>query len=681
MEPDRTKGQSTDGSTDAILAEVKNRVDEASEAWDENHRLAIEDIEFRDGDQWPSHIQRKRMRQKKPVLTFNRMEQFIDQIVGDQRENRPAIAVYPTSADNEKVPSAMAGQRAYTRAEVMQGIIRNIEFQSHAEHAYDTAFDNATGNGFGWFRIVTEYADDATFDLDIRIKRVRNPFAVILDPAHEEVTGEDAMYGFVSRWVRQDEYQRMFPQAQIGGAELWASANGTDYEHWWSDNSTRVAEYFRKVPEKRLIVLGTDGGIYDLGVTDEERQAGSERLQVEGVSFARHREVDSHKVEWRLMSAAEVLEGPIPFPSKYIPLIPVFGKELVRNGRTIYRSAIRHSKDAQRSYNYWQTALTEQVALQGKSPWVGDFKLFDQFKNIWKSANTEDHAYLPVDTQDGTRALPQRQPPPTIPSGALALIEQADYNLRATIGIEKSGLGQESNEKSGRAIMARQREGDVGTYSFHDNLNRAIEHAGRVLLDMIPRVYDTQRVVRLRKPDDSGDYVEINKVDETGRKLYDLGTARYDVVVKSGPSHTTQRQMVVDTLLPLIQAVPALGELSLDILAQNMDWPGADELHKRIRTFLIQKGMVKPEEDEEQPEPKEPTPEEQADLADAEAKMAKAEADMAQAKADMATALHDIQQLQAQIEGMNIEALVTAGVEQALTQIIGSMDQKGGQSA
>ncbi len=569
-------------SKDTILNEARQRKRLANDAWRKNHQLAFEDVDFRDGDQWSEEVKRERKQEQRPMLTFNRIETYIDKVVGNYRESRMSISVAPSDMHTGKIKIPnVAGDNDYDIAKVYEGLIRQIEYASKAQNAYDTALDHSVGNGFGFFRIVTEYADDTTFEQEIRIRRIRNPFSVVIDPTIQTVTGEDMKYAFIGTWTTAEEFERQYGFKPVPDE---FEVMGQDRELWWDGERVRIEEYFRKISERRKIVLLESGETIDIGREGQWARSYRE-IERNGGVIVRERVVDSHRVEWFKINGARILEGPIEFPSKYIPIVLVPGKELVKRGETVYRSLIRYAKDAQRNYNYWRTAATEMVALAPKAPYVGPISAFKGLENIWKDANVKNYGFLPYN--DGASAPPRREQPGTIPTGALEEAQSADYDIKATIGIYESALGEQGNEKSGKAIIARQRQAQVGTFIFIDNLARAIEHCGRILVDMIPRVYDTDRVIRIRNEDGSGDFIRINMTDgETGRKLYDIGVGKYDIQVKTGPAFSSQREEAADTMLKMVDAYPELIKIIGDKIAANMDWPGADQIAKRLRAIV-----------------------------------------------------------------------------------------------
>ena len=604
---------------DEIFEEAVERMKVCVDAYSNNRVHALDDINFRNGDQWGEEEKRIRDDAKRPALTFNHLEGFIDQVVGDQRQNKSAIKVRPVENNKEK-PSKVqniAGDNDYDLADVYSGLVRNIEYNSRADIAYDTAFDHAVGHGFGYFRFITEYSDDDTFDQDIKIKRIQNAMTVYLDPAMKEPTGEDAMYGFISEYYDRKEFERKWPKAK--GADFQDKGYGENREHWWESDKIRVAEYYRKIPVKKTIAMFESGAVYEIGKpgADEneiEARIAELELKHEDNIYAdedgkrKTRVVDSHIVERYTVGGGEILDGPEIWAGKYIPIVPMWGKELNVNGETYWRGVIRHAKDAQRNYNYWETNATEHVALQPKVPFILTANQVKGYEYMWRTANTENHGYLVYNADPASPGAPQRQLPAQQPMGSIERIQSSRQNMMFTTGIHEGGLGAKSNETSGKAILARQKEGDIATFAFSDNKSRAIAHGGKILLDLIPKIYDTNRVVRIRNVDDTEDFVEINKTLEDGSKVHDLSVGKYDVVVTSGPSYNTQRMEAADTLLELGRAFPRLMEIAGDLVLKSLDIPYAEEIAKRVRKSIPQELLEASDSEEQEEQVREQAP-------------------------------------------------------------------------
>jgi hypothetical protein len=581
---------------DEILTEARGLFELAAERENVNRIDALDDIRFaRLSEQWDPQVIQQRMSEGRPCLTINKMPAFIRQVVNDARQNAPSIKVLP--ADSGADPET---------AEIINGLIRNIEVTSDADVAYDTALESAVVGGFGFFRIDYDYSTDDTFEKDLKICRIANPFAVFADPFSTACDSSDWNVAFVVDKITKAEFERRFKDKDPVD---WDGMGYVGLGNPWFDDiadEVMIAEYWTREEVEKTIYGLTSGEVVD-SKTWEMHQA---EFEASGVFIqGEPRVARSYKVTQRVISGAEVLETN-DWPGKYIPIVPVYGDEVNVEGRRYFRSLIRDAKDAQRMFNYWRTASTELVALAPKAPFIGRVGAFDSDAEKWATANTATHAYMEY---DGPEA-PQRQPFAGPPAGALQEALNASDDMKAIIGLYDASLGARSNETSGRAILARQREGDVSTFHFIDNLSRAIRHAGRVLIDLIPAVYNTARVVRVMGPEEKPETVQINQpfekqgeegpeLDEQGNPvlgMYDLSVGKYDLTVKAGPSYTTQRQEAAEQMMQLIQSFPAAAPVIGDLIAANLDWPGADDIAERLKALLppqagAQEGGVPPE--------------------------------------------------------------------------------------
>ena len=559
-------------SDDDILAEAREAFQLAADAEAENRREALDDLRFaRLGEQWPEAVRRARELEGRACLTINRLPAFIRQVVNDARQNKPAIAVHPV--DSVADPET---------AEVFNGLIRHIEQSSDAEVAYDTAFDFAVTSGLGYFRINTRYAGDDSFDQDLAIERVANPFAVYGDPDSTAADSSDWNTAFVV-----DSLPRAAFAARWKGAEAadWSADDGGGSGQASGEGErVRVAEFWRRERVSRTVLALSDGQVVEAAIY----QAQKPMFDALGVKVVgRPRTVASHKVVQRILSGAEVLET-VDWAGRFIPIVPVYGEELMVDGRRRLRSLVRDAKDPQRMFNYWRTASTELVALAPKAPFIGRRGAFETDAAKWATANVQTHAYIEYDGPEP----PMRQGFAGPPAGALQEALNASDDMKSIMGLFDASLGARSNETSGRAIMARQREGDTSTFHYIDNLSRAIRHAGRILLDLIPKVYGTARVVRVLGADGAAQGVAVapgGKGGETLKavgRIYDLSAGRYDLVVRSGPSFTSRREEAATQMIELIRAYPAAAPLLGDLLARNLDWPGADEIAGRLAALL-----------------------------------------------------------------------------------------------
>ena len=521
----------------------------------------------------------------RPTLTINKLPQHVRQVTNDQRQNRPGAKVIPVD-DNADVEVA----------EVFNGMIRHIEYISDADVAYDTACENQVAYGEGYIRLLTEYCDDKTFDQDIKIGRIRNSFSVYMDPLIQDPTGADAKWCFITEDVTKAEYERMYPDAAPISTLQSLGVGDQSISNWLNEDTVRIADYYYIDYDKATLNL------YPGNATAFEGTPEDKELRAIYGKPKRNRVSDRPKVKYCKINGYEILEER-EWAGKWIPVIRIVGNEFEVDGRLYVSGLVRNAKDAQRMYNYWVSQEAEMLALAPKAPFIGYGGQFEGYEDKWKTANTNNWPYLEVnpDVTDGQGAvlpLPQRAQPPMASSGLLQAKAGAAEDIKATTGQYNASLGQGGNERSGKAILARQREGDVGTYHYGDNLARGVRHIARQLIDLIPKIYDTQRIARVIGEDGDTKMAKINPdqpmpvnkiVDENGiviEKIYNPGVGKYDVVATTGPGYATKRQEALEAMAQLLQGNPQLWTVAGDLFVKNMDWPGAQEMSARFKKTI-----------------------------------------------------------------------------------------------
>jgi hypothetical protein len=558
-----------------ILAQAREDWDAAWEREQDNIKNAYEDLEFLAGDdycQWPSEQRRKREEEYRPVLQINELPQFVHQITGDIRQMRPSIKVVPVDSGADEKIASLRG-----------GLIRYIENRSDASAIYFRAADSQVACGIGHWKVIAEYADRSTFNQELRIAPIEDGVAVLWDPDASLPTKEDARFCFEPVDMNRKSFEKDWPDIVPTDFDSTGWAHNRE---WCTDDYVRVCAYWVKEPAKKLLALEQDGSIVDITEADDSV------IAFHAARGARIEERDSYNVKRYLITVSNVLEWPGEYPGRFIPIVPVVGEE-TRIGRKIIRQGIiRNAKDAQRMSNYFHSAHTETVALQPKAPFIGTELNFAKYQAIWAGANSNNDPYLPYepDTKNGGQA-PQRVQPPVSSQGILDGLTMARQDLRAVIGIYDAGLGEKSNETSGKAIMARQREGDVGSFLYIDNFSRAVRQTGNIINDLIPYYYDTERTIRIMGEDGKVDVIEINKakgLDQSGQTIFDhdITQGSYDVVATVGPSYTTRREEAREAMIEFVRAAPDAGALIIDLLAKAYDFPMADDIAKRLRMNL-----------------------------------------------------------------------------------------------
>jgi len=557
--------------------------------------LAVEDSKFinvEDG-QWDEEATEKRA--DRPRYTIDRVSPAIDQLVGDQRQNRTSIKVDPVSCGADE-----------DGAKLMSGLIRNIEAQSKATQSYDGAYDeNATG-GYGGWRILTEYNDDDVFEQDITIKPIKSAATSLFFGRSDEYDKRGASHGFLIEDVDIEEFKREHPDVAITDFSADAYSTGV-CTSWFRDNTMRIAEYWVKTPITKNLALLSDGRVID----KDEEEAVLDELAEKGITIVKERSVQSHKVQMYKMNGAEIYDGPNEWAGKFIPLVPEYGKVANIEGKEFIRGLVRKAKDPQRIYNYETSNSVEVGALAPKDPWWITAKQALGYENQLENYNVNNSPFMLYNADTDAPGPPQRGGAPSVQSGQIERIRQAESDLFMTTGMGPPSVGMNPGLQSGVALKRQDEKGDRGSYIFQDNHSKSIQYCGDILIDLIPRIYDTERMVRILHLDGKSEDVLINQKslddfnqpimdEESGDQVIvnDLSKGKYEASVSTGPAYSTQREESAAQLIDLAASSPVFAELTLDIIAKNLNVLENDEITKRLRKRMIGQGTVDPTEDE-----------------------------------------------------------------------------------
>ena len=587
-------------------------------------------------EQWPANIKALREQDPqgaRPCLVVDKVNQYKNQIVNSMRQNRPSIKARPVDDNGDEEV-----------ADVYQGLIRHIEDASKADIAYDWAGEGSVVSGVGYFRIITEYVGNS-FQQEIRIARIRNRFSVYFDPNSKEPDGSDAKECLLTEKMARKEFEALYPDCDVNA---WPTASGDG--DWLDKDTVRIAEYFYIEKKKEQLYLLDDGNSIfeseynekyldkaendtdslveqdneqaDVSIPSEAEAQPQQPSQqpVDGLAMPIPQQpqalpvqtyqpqapkiIDKRKgeravVRWAKVCAGEVLDETV-IAGDFIPVIPVIGIETDIDGKRYLRGIVRGVKDAQRMYNYNRSAIVESLNLTIKAPYIGAVGQFKSKGDKWAAANRVNYAYLEYDpvTNNGTMAPPpQRQGFAGVPTGLLQDIETSEHDIQSALGMYQASVGQDGNAKSGRAMNAQQKQGDMATFQFPDNQSKSIRHAGRILMGMIPKIYDTAQIVRILGDDGETDYAKIDpeqtepvtkQRDEHGniQKIYNLGVGKYDVTITTGASYATKRMEGADFLTQLVQSSPDLMPVIGDLLFKSMDMPYAEQISDRMKKMM-----------------------------------------------------------------------------------------------
>jgi len=562
---------------DGVIMENDQRIQDAqkflrfaNDADSYNRQEALDDLKFSSGDQWPVEVQNSRNLEARPCLTINKLDGFIRQVCNQQRQARPRMKAHSmNSAANAKI------------ADILTGIFKHIEVNSDADTAYDTAFEFAVRMGWGYYRVLTDYVREDSFDQEIYIKPISNPFTVYFDPNSRMPDGSDAETCLITEVMSKKEFRAQYPDADDGGNFNNRGTGDADAD-WIMKEDIRIAEWWFTERKKTKLLLLSDG----TQVFKDEAPS-PELMAAAGITIVSERDTLRKVIKWCKLTGLEVLEEST-WVGKYIPIVPVYGQQITIDDKRKKYGLVRMAKDPQRMYNYWRTALTESVALAPKAKWLLAEGQDEGHENEWAQANIKAAPvlrYKQKDIEGQPAPVPVRLQPEPPPAGIVEATNSINNDLQTVVGIFDSNQFSQGNQ-SGKAIRGQQMQIDMTNFHYFDNLTRSLKHTGRIILDLIPKIYDKERVMRIIGYDNRPEMVTINQrtVDESGveKILNDVTVGEYDVFMDTGPGYQSKRQEAVESMVPLLQSNPELFQAAGDLVFRNMDFPGADVIADRL---------------------------------------------------------------------------------------------------
>jgi hypothetical protein len=562
--------KTADGKNEELIEQAKKFYEDVQEKQTDMREKGTECMEFVAGEQWSLDDIKHREADERPRITINKLAPFVNQVTNKHAQGRNRI-------------KALAYEEADSKTgRVINGLVRHIQFGnlSHAEVAYRKAYSDAVTSGYGFWRVSTVYLDENSFEQEIIIEQIEDINSVYMNQDDDDEC-------LITEWLSKDDFEEKYPDAEIVN---WDD-NTEETHEWVTEDAVAIAEYW--VREKTLIT------IYKISYTNENNEqeiivVNKEELDLfeEGeYELLQERETEEIKVKQYIMSADEILEEN-EWAGKYIPIIGIYGRKFTVNGKMFYKSLVYDALDGQRIYNFYRSEEAELLSKQPKAPWVGAEGQFDGHEEEFQYANLDSNAYLeykPVTVDGHAAPPPSRQQPPPIASGYVQAVNQATDEIKSTIGMYDASLGNQGQEQSGRAILARQQQGDISTDHFNQSFNEGLKKTGLVLVDLIRFIYDTERTIRILGDDMEEEVVQINQgyTDKEGKPvMYDLTTGKYDIRIVSGASASTRKIETAENLLEFARTIPNAAGAVGDLIAQNMEFDNSDELSNRLKAMI-----------------------------------------------------------------------------------------------
>lgn len=645
-------------SQEDFLTDMRKKHAADLEADQENRDEAMEDKKFAAGEQWDRQVLEHR--KGLPCLVINSVPQFTAQLVGDWRESRKAVKVVPSEDGDVEIAS------------VRGDLIRAIEMKSRAQRTYDTAFESMVQCGDGDFRISVEYAKDDVFDQDIFVRPIEDCLSVVWDRMSIDPTGRDARHVFVDDVIPIDEFKAKFKDAAP------SDLNSRDYgsmsaSGWIATDSYRVTEYWRMVERDRFLAMFEDGSTHFLDTKNFDRLTQEKGMPV------KTRLAPCAYAQMHLVTGFKVLAGPFEYRLNRVPIVRMTGRVINLGERRVRHGIVRFMKDSVRLRNFNRSVAAEQLGYAPKAQWIAPESAVQGRENDFRRAHMSRDPLLIYN--DDAEAPPQRVDPPT---PQMALIQEAQINtqdMKDVTGIHDASLGMRSNETSGRAINARQREGDIAALTYYDNGNASVLEGGDIINQLISQVYDGTRIIRVIGEDEGTKFMKVNDPNDPASP--DLSIGNYDVALSTGTSYSTRRVEAAQAMMEAVQVWPQLIQVAGDLVAKAQDWPGADDLSERLRRTIPPQYLNEDEKAEVQPGQDPETQQQMMEMqqqlqalqmenqelkTDRSIDMAKLEIDTFKAETDRIKALSDHEVDANQMEMNAIGKILDAGVKLSSTK-------------
>lgn len=620
--------------------------DKIQEALEHERKECLADRRFYSipGAQWEGAVGDQF--ENKPMFEINKIHLAIMKIINEYRNNR--ITVDFISKD---------GSTEDTLADTCDGLFRADEQDSCAEEAYDNAFEEAVGGGFGALRLTTEYEDEEDDENDnqrIRIEPIYDAdSSVFFDLDAKRQDKADAKYCFVVSSMTPDYYEEMYDEIPTS---VDKDIDFAEYD-WYSPELVYIAEYYRieEHPETIYVYQTIDGS--------EERHAESEfeddpdlerRIQGTGAQLIREKKVKRKRVHKYLLSGSKILEDMGIIAGKHIPIIPVYGKRWFVDGIERCMGHVRLTKDAQRLKNMLTSKLAEISSLSSVSKPILTPEQIGGHEYMWAEDNVEDWPYLLVNpvTDAAGNSVPSGPvaytKSPEIPPALAALMQQVDIDMKELLG------GSGNTEKmlshvSGKAHELIQKQIDGQAFIYMSNFAKSIKRTGEVWLSMAKEVYvETGRKMKTIDSMDQMASIELDApamINGAPGRANDLTKASFDVAVDVGPSSASQREATVQTLIGMMQITQdqATSQILQSMALMNMEGDGIVEAREYFRKNLVSAGVYPPTEEdkqrmEEEAKNAQPDPQERALIGmanEAEAKAVKTQAEVAKVQSEI----------------------------------------------
>ena len=590
-----------------FLSETKKRINDWFGYWGINNTSGQEDRSFLFQSQWDSSEIADNRVLGKAQLQFNHLYDFYRRAIAEQRKNTVSIEIRGTNNAKELDQNVI---------DIHEAVLRGIAYDSKASQVYQGCFATQLHTGYGVIRVKGIWESEKSFNQKLIIENFENPERTFFDLNAKLPDKSDGDFCGAYTSYSKDEFKKLYPDVDVNSLTGINSVQSNFT--WGSSSSVTIAEvYYKEHYEETLYLLENGETLTSKeyknlkeivaearlsGITDEMLEELNDSMEIK-----KRRKTQRVRMKSAIISGNEVIERK-DHPGSMLPMVYVDGDSYKDNEQQYTQTFIKHAKDAQRFLNYCAIEIATALKNSRREQWMATPEHIKGFEKLWKNPEKQQGVMLANESR-GT--MPQKMPPSELPQTLLHQYQRAEQDLQAILGMYEASRGAQGNETSGVAIGNRAKQGQNAMFVYFDNLNRGIESVGRVVLDLMPQIYDAERLVSSLDKNSKASSVKINEYDPITDSYHnEIKDYNWEINVKVGASFEAQKQESLQTLVQLTQVSPDTFPMVADLIAENLDLRNTPQLVERFKNFVPPDVLAK--EAGKEPPPKQPNPQEQA---------------------------------------------------------------------
>lgn len=654
-----------------VLGKAQDNLGSWSAYFQDNITRYKSDVKFLCQEQWDNFEKGEFKRLFKPAMTFNKLYDAVRKILGEERKNKPDLLV-----------RSLTGRATEEQIDLRADLVRTISYQSQNELVFQEVFKQQLMGGWGALEVAIEYESPHSFNKVIRFRVIQDPTRVSFDPAATKPHKGDGNFCSRAHYFSREQFAAAFPY--IENPVSYTDKRAVQDLPWLTREGIVVCDYAQKDWYSFKALLLSNGEVVTQDEWEELKKefeikkqlaASTEivrKLILEGIPrVIGERQSEDYNITIYRLTQDQIIDFN-PWPSKQLPLIYADGDSVFIEGKQYTQSFIHKARDAQKFENYVGSEIAAEVKNRRREQWLVTKENIAGFEGMWNNPESQQGALI-AKPDPKTGNMPQKMPAWEISPGLLEQFQRANMDIKEILGFHDEMSGQETNAQSGIAVANRQMASSMSAYVFRDNLNQAIEQAGRLVLDLLPHVYgDDDRHMVVSKPDGTTKSVILNQKMPDGKVLNELLPGDYDIEIDTGPSFAVQKQQALELFLGLVQTNPQLFPLVADLIAKNLDVQYMPQIVERFKTLVPPQILAKEEglpPPPPQPDPEQQMMQQQAQLQQVEMQIKMQEVQQKQAQLQLDIQQHEIEKQRLLMEAAKIQADTQTNISDHLLEV------------